>query len=465
MIMKNKFVDKVENFIKTNGLAESGDSLVIGVSGGADSLALFFSLLALKDKYRLKLYVAHVNHGLREEAAGEADYVKEICEKNGIPFYLKEADISTISKELSLGTEEAGRKVRYAFFDEILKEIGGGKIAVAHNQNDVAETMLFNLVRGTGIKGLSSIPPKRGNVIRPLLFAGRDEIEEFLSDIDVSFCTDKTNLTDEYTRNRIRNKVIPAIETNVSKSAVEHMAVTASMLRELNEYMEDVCEKAFLECRRKGKATEVVFDKKRFSGEDIYIQKCLVKRAIDELVPGNRDITHIHLESVTDLVSSPGSKTVNLPYNIKATTSYEEIVFERDAKEEEPLSEVPLAINGRTILTDGTVIETGIYDNSPDFDYGQKQYTKCFDYDKINESLVVRARNTKDVICINASGGKKKLKDFMIDEKIPVAKRNIIPIIADGNDVWWVIGHRMSEAVKITKETKKIIMITVFKED
>lgn len=446
-------------------MLDYGDNVVVGVSGGADSLALLFSLLKLKDEYGLKLFVAHINHGLREEARGEADYVRALCETGDVPFYLKEVDINALSKEYSMGTEEAGRKVRYDFFKELTELVGGGKIAVAHNQNDLAETMLFNLARGTGIKGLSSIPPKRANVIRPFLCVDRKEIEEFLSCEGVEFCTDKSNFTSEYTRNRIRNIILPSLTENVSKKTVEHMAVTASMLREINEYLEKACDKAFEACLIREDDNGLTYSKERLLKEDEYIQKCLVKRAIDELLPGNRDITHIHLESVTAILSLPGSKKVSLPYRMTVTASYEEVHFEIGGSDKDEFEETEIVPGKRIKLFDGSIVEAKLFEGSKDFDYGQKQYTKCFDYDKINESLVVRARKTNDVICVNSSGGKKKLKDYMIDEKIPAAKRGTIPIIADGSNVWWVVGHRMSEEVKITEHTKKIIVITVFKEE
>lgn len=447
--MNNGFLKKIENYIEEKSLIESGDNVVIGVSGGADSVALLLVLDSLKQKLGLKLFVVHVNHGLRKEAFEEADYVKSLCDERNIPFYLYEKDVKEISKQLGIGTEEAGRKVRYEAFSEVLEKVGAGKIAVAHNSNDKAETMLFNLVRGTGLTGLISIPCERGAVIRPLLCVERKEIEEFLNKEHIRFYTDASNLTDDYTRNRIRNNILPLLTKEVNKEAVAHMCKTAGQLGELGDYLKNVVDKAFTECVLKCETGLVEFDKKLLLGQDTYIQKLLVKRAIDELVPGNRDITQTHIESVTGLLNKEGTKSVNLPYDIEAVSSYD-----------------TLSLSTKEISFEGSyIMETEILQNKEGFDYGKFQYTKCFDYDKIDKSLVLRKREQKDVICVNANGGTKKLKDFMIDEKIPQRQRDFVPIVACGSDVLWVVGYRMSEAYKVSKETKRIIRITVLKED
>lgn len=447
--MKHGFVKKIENFIEEKALISYGENVVIGVSGGADSVALFLTLDSLKEKLGLKLFVVHVNHGLRKEAFEEAEYVKSLCEEREIPFFLYEKDVASVSAELGIGTEEAGRKVRYEAFREVLSNVGGGKIAVAHNSNDRAETMLFNLVRGTGLTGLISIPCERGEIIRPLLCVERKEIEGFLNDIKVKFYTDSSNLTDDYTRNRIRNNIIPRLCDEVNSEAVAHMANTAGQLAQLGEFLEKFVDKAYSETVFKSERCLVEFDKKAFLSEDPYIQKLLVKKAIDELVPGNRDITSTHIESVIGLLSKEGTKSVNLPYEIEAVSTYESL----------SLSTQKVSYEGHFLM------ETEVLDNYDGFDYGKFQYTKCFDYDKIEGYLELRKREQGDYICVNASGGTKKLKDYMIDEKIPQRERDFVPVVACGSDVLWVVGYRMSEAYKISKETKRVIRITVLKED
>lgn len=463
--MADEFILKIQQYIDDNLLLEKGDNVVMGVSGGADSVALFLTLFSLRERYDLKLFVVHVNHGIRKEAKDEAAYVKDLCEERNIPFYLKEADVCELAKELSMGTEEAGRKVRYEFFEEILSRVGGGKIAVAHNKNDLTETLLFNLFRGTGVKGLASIPPKRGNIIRPLLNVERSEIEAFLIKEKVSFCTDSSNFSDEYSRNRIRNTVIPVIKENVTNQAVEHMANTAEQLRELQHFLEVYCDRIFEDIVVERTDNEVVYLKTSFQQQDICIQKLLVKKAIDSLVPHNRDITHLHLESVIKLCGKDGTKTVNLPYGIVAESSYDRLKLSLDREEKRFDIQLEVKIDETVLLPDGTKVTVVMEECHGSYEYGENQYTKCFDYDKMNRPLMLRTRQSGDEIAVNKEGGKKKLKDFMIDIKIPATKRDEVLLLAGGSSIYWAIGYRMSESAKITENTKRVLKVIVSKEE
>lgn len=463
--MISKYALKVKNYIEQNSLFEKGENVIIGVSGGADSLALFLSLSELKSLLGLKLFVVHINHGIRVEAVNEAEYVKKLCEERNVPFFLKEADVLNEAKNLSIGIEEAGRKIRYGFFEEILEKNGGGKIAVAHTKNDQAETMLFNLFRGTGVKGLASIPPKRENVVRPILCMERAENEEYLNSLGIEFCIDASNYSDEYTRNRIRNNILPLVKEEVNGAAVSHMSETAGQLRDILFYVEGETNRIFETVVVTKDNREIVFDKNSFLGQNKYIRSCMVKRAIDELVPGNRDITHLHIDSVLAVSDCSGTKKVDLPYNIIVISEYKAIRFVRNCRTCE--SGVPMVLAPGTVqkYAFGLSFFSELVEYMPGFDYGSDRYVKCFDYDKFGCDPLIRIRESGDEITVNSSGGKKKLKDYMIDEKIPREERERIPVLANGNDIVWVVGYRISEAYKITESTRQILKISVFKED
>ena len=461
--MQNNFLKKVDNYIEKKGLISRGDRLVLGVSGGADSVCLLLTMCALKEKYELELFVVCVNHGLREEAKEEASYVEKLCKERGIKFFLFEEDVNKLSRELSIGTEEAGRKLRYDAFNEIFEKEGLTKICVAHNKNDVAETLLFNLFRGTGIKGLSSIPEKRDNIIRPLLCVERKEIEGFLQAEGVTYYTDASNLSLDYTRNKIRNKILPYAVTDINKETVSNISNAASQLSQINDFLSESVEKEYKKVLINRKHGTLVYNKKVFLNEHIYIKKALVKKAIDELAPNNKDITHVHIEAVLDIVNKDGSKRVKLPYDIEVIASYEEISFFRN-KEENSL-EAEIVVPGKETSYGRYKISSCVEEYCATYDYSRKQYTKCLDYDKIIGCLKVRKRETKDFLVVNAKGQKKKLKDYFIDEKIPAHIRDEIPVLAVGNEVVWVVGYRISEAVKITNETKRVLKIIVSKED
>lgn len=458
------FEKKVQNFIIENNMLQAGDKVVLGVSGGADSTALLMVLNNLKDILDLKLKVVHINHGLREEASAEAIYVKDLCEKNDIEFILKEYDVKALAEDNGVGLEEMGRNLRYdAFFDALGDE--QGKIAVAHNMNDLCETMLFHLFRGTGVKGLSSIQPVRDNVIRPLLNVSRSEIEQYLADISVGYCTDKSNFANEYTRNRIRNIIIPDILDNITASAITHMAETASQLREIDEYIDKQTNNQYKDCCIRENDDEVVFDKAKFDKLDKLIKKTLTKKAINVLVPKNKDITHIHLNSLISLEIGNGYREISLPYNLKAFVSYNEIGIQRAVEERDNLFEYDMPLSGRLCVHGVGVFEINNFVRPCDYLPSQKKYTKSLDYDKIKGILRVRNRREGDYLTVNAAGGKKKLKDYFINEKIPVSERASIPIIACESNVIWVVGHRISENVKVSDETKRILEITFIKED
>lgn len=458
------FVQKIEKFIEDNGMLSHGDTVVMGVSGGADSVALFLVLNELKEKLGINLSVVHINHGIRKEAVEEAEYVETLCRKYGISYKLYEYDVNALSKEAGIGTEEMGRRLRYEAFNEVASSIDRAVIAVAHNMNDRAETMLFHLCRGTGARGLSSIKPVRDNIIRPLLCVTRQEIEAYVQEKGTRFYVDATNKTDDYTRNRIRNHVIPAMEQYVSKEAVEHMAEAASQLNELTAFADMCTEKCYKEVLISGGET-VSIDLQKLRVQSPYIQKMIVKRVIDELVPGNRDITHVHLESVVDLFTKTGNHSVNLPYGIVFTVSYNclEATIGQKAQTR-TICEAVIPGNRLSIAGEGT-FEFSVTAKQKDFEPTINLYTKSLAYDRIKGPLVIRTRRTGDYISVNNRGGTKKLKDYFIDEKIPSAERDNILLLADGNHILWVVGYRISESAKVTEETKQIFTVTFTKED
>lgn len=443
-------------------MLSAGDHVTVGVSGGADSVALLYVLEHFRRELDLRLLVVHINHGLRPEAGEEAEYVRKICRELDIPFFLQETDVSKVAKEKNLGIEEAGRAVRYEAFSAHTPH--GGKIAVAHNMNDLAETMLFNLSRGTGPRGLAGIAPVRGNIIRPLLCAERQEIEDYLKELGVPYCTDKSNLTGEYTRNRIRNNIIPMIRKDVQDRVIPHMFETAEQLRSLNDLAESLTGKEF-DRIADAKGDSVSFSRTEFVKEHPYIREMLIKAAIDRLVPGNRDITAIHINSVVKLSLAEGSGEADLPYGIKATAGYEKIRLTRgEGVRSEAVKDTEICIQGETIVPGFGRIVCTLLNLSEIPEISRKEYTKCMDYDRITAPLLIRVRQPGDMITV-ARDSHRKLKDFFIDSKIDRELRDSIPVVAMGREVIWIPGIRLFEAVKITPETRRVLVMDIIKED
>ena len=457
-------------------MLSKGDTLAVGVSGGADSVCLLFALHELQSLYDLRLLVVHVNHGIRPEAKGDSEYVKSLCEKWQLPFFLFEEDVVLLANQRGQSTEEAGRELRYECFERVLKEQapealqkGQAKIAVAHNSNDRAETMLFNLFRGSGLTGLGSIKPVRDQVIRPLLCLQRKEIEELLAKEGISHCEDSTNKEDIYSRNKIRNHVLPYVEQEISAGAIEHISAAASLVAESQDFIRQTVEELFDKyVVKEADGSLSVF------GVDVidmhpFLRKELILRMFEYLVPYRKDLGAIHVEQVEDLLVNAGNREVHLPYQMVACRRYEVIsLFRRtesefESKKGERTAQTQYVIETEFPMTieieDLGRLEFQLFPYEKSQDIPQNQCTKWFDYDKIKNYITVRNRLTGDYLTINKELSKKSLQDYMVDEKIPREKRDKVWLLADADHIVWVIGYRISQEYKVNENTKQILQV------
>ena len=470
-------------------MAEAGDSIVAGVSGGADSVCLLLILCSLSRKLDLQLAVVHVDHGIRQEAVEDAAYVRQLCEEMKVPFFLVKKDVPRYAAARHLSLEEAGRQIRYQAFREAAKKLNGRgavKIAVAHNANDRAETMLFHLFRGTGLTGLGSIRPVRDGIIRPLLGLQRTEIEAYLEEEGRAYCKDKTNEEDTYTRNRIRRHMIPFAEKEVCTGAVLHMCNTADLLGETELYIRGQTGKAYKRCCIWEEDREIVLAVDRLLEEEPFLQGRILLLALEQLVEGRKDVASVHLRGIEKLLEKSGSSQFSLPHGLTVYKEYNRLIL-RGKKEEnqEAVSpnvsllmsgtNVPLLIPGIQQISGVGAVETKLIERA-DVDteglgieewcrksefISVKSCTKWFDYDKITRSLVFRTRETGDYLIINAELSRKSLKKYMIEKKIPKSRRGSIYVLADGANILWIPGYRISEYYKVTEETRHILQIQI----
>lgn len=451
---------KISGFLNEQHLIQQNDKIVVGVSGGADSICLLSVLLELKQQYHLSLYVVHIEHGVRgEESRQDAAFVKAVAAKHDLFYREFPYDIVTLSKKLGISVEEAGRKVRYEAFEQVREELRANKIAVAHNFDDNAETMLLNLIRGTGLSGLTGIAPCKGLVIRPLLCVSRREIESYLEERRISYRTDSTNYSTDYTRNKIRLQLLPYIEQNINESVKEHLNQTAAIVKEANDYIEQQGRIAYNECVTRQDSRLTVFCKAFFLYPPV-IQKQVIRICIGEFATGLKDITARHIHSVLALSKKQVGKQVELPMQIVVAKGYETMTFSK--KEESPnrkREEEIVIIPPVNCTFQGMQFSFSVEPYQELEDIPEKTYTKWFDYDKIKDTLRLRNRKSGDDIEVNASGGKKKIKDYFIDEKIPKERRDGILLLADENHIIWIIGYRISERYKITEDTKLILKV------
>ncbi len=457
---------------------QKGDRVVLGVSGGADSICLLFVLLELRESLGIELCVVHVNHGIRNDAGEDADYVANLCSEHKLEFMLEEISVLKLAESLHVGTEEAGRVARYQAFAKACEKYKCNKVAVAHNSNDRAETMLFNLFRGTGLKGMTGIPPVRDNIVRPLLCLERCEIEEYLRLRGILYKQDSTNDTDDYTRNRIRRNIIPYVKEYIADGCIGNMCRAADIFAEEEDYLKGQTLDAMRECVVLLNQDAVDISVERFQQYHPVIRKRLLLMLLKQLSPRQQDIGAVHIEDILTLFTLDGNRQIHLPYQIRGVRSYDKVRLERGYRQNEGMQsdydiEVPKLYSAgdeHTIfLPDGSkfifmLLEKSrmIPENRAFFqNISENMYTKWFDYDRILKWLRVRTRQTGDYLTIRGTESiqHKKLKDYMVTEKIPKEERERIPVLAEEDHVLWLAGYRISEYYKVTINTEKILQV------
>ncbi len=296
--------EKVRKTIREYNLIEKNDSIVVGVSGGPDSMTLLSILLKLKEEFNLKIYVAHVNHMLRENAIKDEEYVKEFCEKNNIEIFIKKANISEIAQKEKIGLEEAGRNVRYNFFEEVLKKTESNKIAIAHNLNDKVETIIMNTLRGSGVSGLKGIEAKRKKYIRPLIEIERYEIEKYCIENKINPRHDESNDDNTYTRNKIRNIVIPYIKNEFNPNIIKTLNRLSEIIKEEDEYVQSETEKIFKEILLTDEKNKIEFDPRKFNEQEKVIQKKLILLAIKKVKGSTQGIEKVNIDDIIKLCNN-----------------------------------------------------------------------------------------------------------------------------------------------------------------
>ena len=325
--------EKVLETIKKYNLIQDGDRIVLGVSGGPDSISMLNILNDIRnDKnlhMRFDIIVAHVNHLIREEAKDDEEFVKDFCKKLDVPFYSKSIDVQKIANTNKIGTEEAGRNARYEFFNEILEKTNSNKIAIAHNKNDKVETMIMNILRGSGIAGLKGIEPIKNNkYIRPLIECERFEIEEYYKEKNIDARIDKTNFENIYTRNKVRNIVIPYIKKEFNPNIIQTMDRLSELVKEEDEYLDNTVKNTYKELIIEEQKEQFVMDLKGFNKQEKVIKSRLLLYTIARLLGSTNGIEKIHIEDIIKLCGNNiGNKYLTPNKNIKILVKNHKIYF------------------------------------------------------------------------------------------------------------------------------------------
>ncbi len=301
--MEENIINIVQKNIDENNLIKNGDKVIVAVSGGPDSMCLLDSLFKLKDKIGFEVIVAHVNHGIRKESDQEKIYVEDFCKARNIPFYYLKVDVPALSKERKMSEETCGRSVRYNFFEEVRKKEKANSIAVAHNLNDNVETILLNLVRGTGLKGLTGMDFKFNNIIRPLLTIEKKDILLYNKELELNPCFDKTNEEEIYLRNKIRLTLIPFLE-KLNPNFIENISRMRGILKEDNDFIDNYSDKILSKVIIKEDDSKIIFNFSLFMDEHNSIKKRIIRKIIERAISNLDGIENIHILDILNLLKN-----------------------------------------------------------------------------------------------------------------------------------------------------------------
>lgn len=460
--INDNILNIVRNTIRQNELIASGDKVLVALSGGADSVSLLDIMCKLKDELDITVGAAHLNHMIRGyEANRDEAYAAELCTRLSLPFYAERIDVPAIAKADGISEETAGRNARYAFFERLCKKHGYTKIATAHNRNDRAETVLMRIIRGTGIDGLSSIKYKRdGKIVRPILDLSRDGIEEYCRTNNLSYCTDSTNAVNDYTRNKVRNELIPMLRDNFNPKIIDSLCNLADNSAEDAEFINGYAERLYKRINSPMPHRKpTLLDIKSLDMVGDSIQNRLIQIACREVMGNEYKLERVHLEIIKNLLTKETGASAKLPMGLIVNVKYGWLEFVTEEENNKDVSkgfcyDVDLGENQEVSMSDIRLeVASGAYK--------PKNNQMIVDFDRLTEKkLCIRSRKIGDRIVLYKDGKSRKLKDFFIDKKIPRGERGKIPLLCTNDQVVAVIGYRVAENYRVNKNTKKGMVIT-----
>ncbi len=434
-----------------------GEKVVLGVSGGADSIALLYSLNELIE-YGLDLIVAHLNHGIRgEEAKRDAEFVKETARKLGLTYVYGEVDTLEYKEEHGLSLEDAARTLRYKFFDQVLSKHYATKLATAHTLDDQAETVLMRLIRGSGSRGLSGIPPVSNHIVRPLIETSRSEIEEYLRGKGVKWVEDSTNVSDEFLRNKIRSELVPVLES-YNPQIKETLSRTADILRSEDEFVTKEAIKHF-ESTFKLNGSELVGDLNNYSSIDKSLRFSLLRAAIEK-ISSLKNISSIHIVSADDfLLSDTTSGEVELPGGNIVVKGYDSFLVTKKSELDREFSYL-IQSEGKWGFPELEVEVSTVKSDTLDENDESVAY---FDSDSVEFPIEVRNYNPGDRFCPLGMRDSKKLQDYFTDIKLPKFLRSRVPIFCTGGEIMWLGGIRIDNRFKVIDRENALLRLKLIR--
>ena len=455
---------KVKKIIERYNMFSPGDRVLVGVSGGPDSVCLLHILNRCRKEMALSLHIVHINHGIRKrESKREEKFVSHLAGRMSLPITVKSLDVPSYARKKRLTIEEAARDMRYSVFEQLAGKLNAKKIALGHTASDQVETVLMHLLRGSGPQGLSGIPPVRklGStaIVRPLIEVNRKEILNYLKKNNLTFCLDSSNRKTEYFRNKVRLKLLPLLRKNYNENIDGALLRLSEILKEENAYWERVVERVL------GKivsweAEKILIDFKKFLRYNVIVQRRVLYRLFGGIVSLSQ------IEAIRNLAQkSSQGKRIYLGRRFSVRKEGNLLIFSSSPERRFKKFNYPLRVPGKNEIEGlNLTLNTRIVDFYPVSE--KETNTAYFDVDKINfKKLLLRNRREGDRFRPFGLRGTKKLSDFFIDRKIPRRLRDRVPLLVEGEDILWVVGIRRADKARITEDTKKILEVRVLREE
>lgn len=454
--MVKDLINRFREFAQKNKLISPNDKIIVAVSGGVDSIVLLDILNELKNQLKIELIVAHFNHKLRgAESDEDEEFVKRFTSELGLECYVGSEDTREYCNKKKVSIQEGARELRYNFL-EILRLLKGfDKIATAHNANDNAETVLLNLFRGSGVNGLAGIQVKRGNIIRPLLFATRDEIEAYAIEKGLQYKIDSSNLKTSYRRNYIRLKLLPLISENINPGIIETLNRTAQIFSELSEFIQHEISKIIKFVAIKENHGKVLVDIQRLKSYLYFIQESVIISIVETFF--NEKIDFGRVLSVLNLIDSTPGSSVMISADLLVYRDRQYLVFLR--KQEFAETEVFMYVYpGERYETDYFVLSSEFV-KKEEINFNPDSHIEYIDAELIADELILRNWQPGDWFIPLGMKGRKKISDFLIDLKVPIYEKRKILVLESEGKIVWVCGLRLDDRFKITDSTNKILKI------
>jgi tRNA(Ile)-lysidine synthase len=469
-----KVLEIVRQTMLAYRMVEDGDRVLVGVSGGPDSVALLNILMRLKKVFSLEIGVAHFNHGIRkEDAKKDASFVSALAGDLALPFYLEKGDVPRYKKEKRLSMEQAARHLRYDFFSRVQKDYGFDRVAVGHHLDDNAELVLMALLRGSGPLGLSGIPPVRNHsIIRPLIRLSRREISGYLKNLGLKYVEDQTNHDTTHLRNKIRHKLLPLLKNDYNPGIMDALNRLSGILRQEEDWIHHHLVPEFESLRLTARGDEIVLSSAGLKMMHPAPRRRIIRMAIAGVKGDLKKITLFHIDAVAGLVAGgSGFRRLDLPDRILVIREGGKLII---SKEHRPLRTIacqpdmtagrpfayeigePCCVYIEEIKTEVSFCEMG-RENIPDI-CSAGQNVAFFDMDKIKLPLILRNFQPGDRFVPQGLDKSVCVKTFLKKRHVPENDRHSTPVLLDSNGIIWVLGHRVGDSVKVTAETGKVLV-------